>query len=65
MANIGKKTAILKYFKHRNQELKDFLKELKDLSPEEELELAQGSARELGYTSEQCEFLPISFRGVK
>jgi DNA integrity scanning protein DisA with diadenylate cyclase activity len=53
---IGKKSVILKYFKDRQQTVADFAKELKQLSDEEELELAQGAAKELGYTQDQIGF---------
>ena len=56
MGLLGKKTAILKYFKDSDQKLSDFMKELKELSEEETLELAQGSAKELGSTKDQVDF---------
>jgi hypothetical protein len=56
MANLGKKSAILKYFKVSTQTLEDFMKELKQLTDDDVLELAQGSAKELEYTQEQVNF---------
>ena len=56
MANLGKKSAILKYFKVSTQTLEDFMKELKQLTDDDVLELAQGSAKELGYTQDQVGF---------
>jgi|TARA_R100001244_G_scaffold112776_1_gene83485 hypothetical protein len=53
---IGKKSAILKYFKSKNQKLPEFMKELKELSKEDELELAVGAARGLGLTADQVNF---------
>ena len=53
---LGKKSAILKYFKDRQQKLAEFTEELKQLTEADELELAQGSAKELGYTQEQVSF---------
>ena len=61
MTLLGKKSALLKYFRKSNQKLGDFTKELKELSKEEELELAQGVAKELGYTQEQVNF-PLSLK---
>ena len=48
-------SAIIKYF-GKTGSLYEFQKELKALSEEEKLELAQGSAKELGYTQEQVNF---------
>ena len=56
MTLLGKKSALLKYFRKSNQKLGDFTKELKELSKEDELELAIGAARGLGLTSDQVNF---------
>ena len=53
---LGKKSAILKFFKDRQQKLTEFTQELKELSESEELELAQGAAKALGYTKEEVNF---------
>lgn len=53
---LGKKSAILKYFKADKQKLAEFTPELKELSEAEELELAQGAAKALGYTKEEVNF---------
>jgi hypothetical protein len=55
MAHTGMASAIIKYF-GKTGSLYEFQKELKALSEEEKLELAQGSAKELGYTQEQVNF---------
>ena len=53
-------SAIIKYFGKRGS-ISEFQKELKELSEKEKLELAQGCAKELGYTQEQVNF-PLSLK---
>lgn len=60
MKKKGTATVIKEYFGYRKGEnLQGFRNELKELSDEEKLELAQGAARQLGYDQEYVDF-PLS-----
>ena len=57
MQIMTKVKAIREYFGLRpGTTSADFMREYKDLSPEERLELAQGAARELGLTAAAVDF---------
>ena len=55
--SVSKIGAIKKYFGLRHGDnAGDFMKEIKALDAEERLELARGSAANLGLTAEECDF---------
>jgi hypothetical protein len=57
MSKQSKVSVIKQYFgMHDGDTAKDFMVELKALSGDERLELAQGAAKELGLATEQVDF---------
>ena len=61
MKRKGKTTTqiLREYFRTTGQKAPDFLKEMNQLSDEDKLELAQGAAKELGYSPSVLQF-PLS-----
>jgi len=54
---LSKVGIIKKYFGFRDGDnAGDFMKEIKALDADERLELARGSAQNLGHTAEECDF---------